>query len=44
MEILKKPNELGANNQTTVVIPFGLTYIPMKKLAIINFEKHPDSL
>ncbi|PYZ93019.1 hypothetical protein CR194_07415 [Salipaludibacillus keqinensis] len=28
----------------TVVIPFGLTYKPIKKLAIINFEKNTDSI
>ncbi|OEF95675.1 hypothetical protein [Desulfuribacillus alkaliarsenatis] len=27
-----------------VLIPFGLTYVPMTKLALINFEKSPDSV
>lgn len=43
MEILKKSDEISANKKT-VVIPFGLKYIPMKKLAIINFEKKPDKV
>lgn len=25
-----------------VIIPFSFTYYPLKKLALINFEKHPD--
>ncbi len=41
MEVLKKTNDMDVNNQT-VVIPFELSCNPMKKLAIINFEKLPD--
>lgn len=30
--------------RNTVVIPFGFSYLPLKKLALINFEKNPDSM
>lgn len=33
---------VGADNKTAV-IPFSFTYIPLTKLALINFEKSPDS-
>lgn len=31
------------NDKKTVVIPFGMKYIPMKKLALVNFGKNPES-
>jgi len=31
-------------NSEKVIIPFSLSYIPMRKLGIINFEKRPDSI
>lgn len=31
------------NNKDTILIPFGFSYRPIKKLALINFEKDPDS-
>ncbi len=43
MEVSQKESSVDSSTQT-VVIPFGLTYNPMKKLALINFEKNPDSV
>ena len=43
MEVLKKAGDIDINTQN-VIIPFGLSLIPMKKLALISFEKHPDSI
>lgn len=43
MEKTKESYGTGVNEKT-VVIPFGLAYNPMEKLAIINFEKQPDSV
>lgn len=34
----------SSTKKEPVLIPFGLTYLPMKKLAIINFEKEPDTV
>lgn len=28
---------------SSVIIPFSFSYVPLKKLALINFEKNPDS-
>ena len=42
MENINKINE--NNTEQNVIIPFGLTSCPMTKLAIINFEKKPDSV
>ena len=42
MENINKINE--NNTEPNVIIPFGLTSCPMTKLAIINFEKKPDSV
>ncbi len=43
MEVMEKAGDHSITAQT-VLIPFGLSCSPMKKLAIINFEKHPDEV
>lgn len=41
METVEIPNLISSKKQT-VVIPFGFTLVPMKKLALINFKKNAD--
>lgn len=43
MKVLNMSNVTETNGQT-VIIPFGLKYNPMKKLALINFERDSDSV
>lgn len=43
METLKNLESLNVNRKT-VLIPFSFSYIPLKKLALINFEKNPDRI
>ena len=43
VEVLR--NTMGLNyNTESVVIPFELNFNPIKKLAIITFEKDPDDI
>lgn len=42
VEIVEVSEPKSVNNKT-VVIPFSFSYTPLKKLALINFEKNPDS-
>ncbi|MDQ0257769.1 hypothetical protein J2S74_005231 [Evansella vedderi] len=41
METTEKPT-LVSDEKQTVVIPFGCTYVPLTKLALINFKKNAD--
>ncbi|WP_066173750.1 hypothetical protein [Bacillus marinisedimentorum] len=43
MEVMEKARDQVITAQT-VLIPFGLSCNPMRKLAIINFEKHPEEV
>lgn len=35
---------IGGMEMETVILPLELKYVPIEKLALINFEKKPESI